>query len=372
MKIAFFHELPPGGARRAINEYARQLKKDHLVDLFLVDDNKSSNEDKFYSNVFFYRFIPKFWQGKNWRVRLYKDTVELFQIYKLHRKIAQDIDKRAYDVVLVSASKFIEAPFIMRFLKTPFVFFPQDPYYRIIYDSIFSISKDLDFFRYWYEKINRFVRKILDKQNVRCAKVCLAPSKYIASLFSKTYNKPVEVVHDGVDTFFFKPSKKKKNIDIFYIGSHEPVDGYNLLDKTVKLMNEKPKVRAIFTEEEWISDDKILRNLYQRTKIMFCPARKEGLGLVLLEALSCGTLVVALDEAGHREIIKHGENGYLVRPDPKKIAEILDRLLSNPKEIRRLENNGRLYIKKYWTWKKLAKELENVLVTRSRSVYANR
>jgi len=371
MKIAIFHELPNGGARRAINSFAAQLKKRHVVDLYVVDD-KDNQEWKFYSNVFLYKFFPKSWKGKDWRIRLYKDTIELFHIYKLNAKIAGDIDKKNYDVVLVGASKFIEAPFIMRFLKTPFVFFCQDPYYRIIYDPIFTTPKSLDFFRYRYEKMNRFIRKILDRQNVGYAQVCLSPSKYIAHLFSKTYNKPVQVIYDGVDEIFFRPSRKKKDIDIFYIGSLEPVDGYNLLKETLSYMGKNIKVRELIKEKEWISDDKVLRDLYQRTKIMFCPARNEGLGLTLLESLSCGTLVIALDEAGHREIIKERENGYLIKPNPKKIAKLLEKLLSHPKEIHRLGRNGRADIEKYWIWQKRAKELEKVLITQSRPRYKNR
>ena len=372
MKIAVFHELPRGGARRAVNSYAVELKKKHTVDLYFVDEKDSKSEHQFYSSVFFYKFMPRRWEGGNWRVRVYKDSVELINVYKLNKKIAADIDAKKYDVVFVSASKFIEAPFIMRFLKTPFLFFSEDPYYRIIYDPLLRISKDLDIFRYNYERCNRIVRKILDRKNVECAKICLAPSKYIAELFSKTYNKHVDVVYHGVDTNFFTRSKIKKNIDLFYIGSYEPFDGYKLLNDSLSHLKKSITVRKILIEEEWISDDKVLRDLYRRSKIMFCPAQREGLGLVLLEALSCGTTVIALDEAGHKEIIKQGKNGYLVPPNPTKIAKLLESLLSNAKEIRKLSEYGRDDIEKNWTWKKRTEELEKFLLMQAGYTHVKR
>jgi len=367
VKIAVFHELPRGGARRSINAYASILKKLHQVDLYITDDEKTIGEEKLFSKICYFPFSQKEWKGNNWKIRLYKDTLELYKLNRLHKKIAETIDKCVYDIVLVSASQYIEAPFILKFLKTPNIFFAQDPYYRIIYDPIFTIQKDVDIFRYWYEKTNRWVRKILDKQNIKSTQLCVSPSKYIAQIFRKTYNKEVTVVHHGVDHQFFKPSNKKKDIDIFYIGSYDAVDGLVLLKKTLRYIKKKIVVRTVMKEEEWITDDKELRDLYRRAKIMFCPARREGLGLVLLEAVSSGTPVIARDEAGHREIIMNNYNGYLMSPNPKKIAAEITNLLSDPEKIHRLGQNGREDILKYWTWEKRTKELEMVLYEHIRS-----
>src|SRR6266566_1471158 len=109
MKIAIFHELHAGGARRAANEYARCLKKNNTVDLYIIDKEKNNKENTYYSAISFYIFIPKKWQGKNWKVRIYKDTLELVKLYKLHKKIAQIINQKNYDVVLVFPSQFTQA-----------------------------------------------------------------------------------------------------------------------------------------------------------------------------------------------------------------------------------------------------------------------
>ncbi len=60
--------------------------------------------------------------------------------------------------------------------------------------------------------------------------------------------------------------------------------------------------------------------------VLLAPAINEGLGRTLVEAALVGTPVVAADDGGHREIIKDGQTGYLVRP--KDIGVMADRVAS--------------------------------------------
>ena len=94
MKIAVFHELHSGGALRAVDEFVKGLKKDHQVDLYTTDN-----------------FTPKKWNGGNWKLKLYKDTVELYKLFKLHRKIAQEINEKEYDIVFIHPSQFTQRSF---------------------------------------------------------------------------------------------------------------------------------------------------------------------------------------------------------------------------------------------------------------------
>jgi phosphatidylinositol alpha-mannosyltransferase len=57
----------------------------------------------------------------------------------------------------------------------------------------------------------------------------------------------------------------------------------------------------------------------------------EAFGIVLLEAMSCATPVVASDITGYNEVVQNEENGLLCRPnDPAALATALTRLLSQP------------------------------------------
>ena len=56
----------------------------------------------------------------------------------------------------------------------------------------------------------------------------------------------------------------------------------------------------------------------------------EGFGNVLIEAMACGTAVVATRSPGTVEIIDHGTNGLLVDADPDAIATAIIDLLASP------------------------------------------
>lgn len=64
--------------------------------------------------------------------------------------------------------------------------------------------------------------------------------------------------------------------------------------------------------------------------VVVLPSRHEGLGNVLIEAMACGTQVIASDcPSGPAEILDNGKFGQLVRPeDPAALASALMRTLS--------------------------------------------
>lgn len=61
--------------------------------------------------------------------------------------------------------------------------------------------------------------------------------------------------------------------------------------------------------------------LYQNAKVFLFPILwQEPFGLVCIEALSCGTPVIAYPHGGPKEIVQNGKNGYLVN-NPLEMAE---------------------------------------------------
>lgn len=63
--------------------------------------------------------------------------------------------------------------------------------------------------------------------------------------------------------------------------------------------------------------------------VLVAPAVHEGLGRTLVEAMLVGIPVVAADDAGHREILDHGQTGLLVPPDnPEAFANAIAELLA--------------------------------------------
>ena len=71
-----------------------------------------------------------------------------------------------------------------------------------------------------------------------------------------------------------------------------------------------------------ISDDRQLATLYAAADIMVVPSRQEAFGKTLIEAMACGTPVVAFGDGGPVDIVDHMRTGYLARPfDPATLAE---------------------------------------------------
>jgi len=93
---------------------------------------------------------------------------------------------------------------------------------------------------------------------------------------------------------------------------------------------------------------------YNAAEIFVYPSLYEGFGLPPLEAMACGTPVVASRAASLPEVV--GDGGILVDPtDTEAIAEALSRLLSDPRERERLREKGLQRAKKF-SWEQMARE----------------
>ena len=73
-----------------------------------------------------------------------------------------------------------------------------------------------------------------------------------------------------------------------------------------------------------ISDAERLRSLYAESSVLISTSERESFGQTLLEALACGTPVIARDSGGPADILINGVNGALVAHDkPQKMATAL-------------------------------------------------
>src|SRR5262249_37362123 len=63
-----------------------------------------------------------------------------------------------------------------------------------------------------------------------------------------------------------------------------------------------------------VESDQRLALLYSSADVMVVPSLQEAFGKTLIEAMGCGTPVVAFDACGPADIVGHREDGYLARP----------------------------------------------------------
>ena len=88
---------------------------------------------------------------------------------------------------------------------------------------------------------------------------------------------------------------------------------------------------------------------------MIVPSKMETFGLTALEALSCGTPVVAFNKTGVSDIVKHKENGFLAEfMNEKDLANGIDWILKNPDQ-KLLFRNSRKRVENHFSKKLLLK-----------------
>lgn len=354
MKIALFHEVVSGGARRGANEFAKAMRqKGNTVDLYIVDQKENESEKSFYDHIYFYTFIPKKWQGGNWRIKLYKDTVEIYRLYQLHKKIASDIESKHYDFAFIHPSQYTQAPFLLRFLTIPKLYYCQEVL-RMIYEKDMDQTESLGFFKKRYERMTRQLRKIIDKKNIASADVIFANSTFTKRNIVKAYGLDSIICHMGVDTRRFYETSTKKDIDVLYIGSEDPIDGYALFTQSLTHATSKSKVEYLLRGKKWLTNDTELADYYSRAKIVICFGKREPFGLIPLEAMSCGAVVVALDEGGYKDSVQNEKTGFLVPEDPMIIAKTIDDILNDAALLRKLSENAKKEILHHWQWSQSA------------------
>ena len=78
-----------------------------------------------------------------------------------------------------------------------------------------------------------------------------------------------------------------------------------------------------FIAEEEITDH------YQLADVFVMPSRKEGFGIVFIEAMACGLPVIAGNQDGSVDALRNGELGILINPeDPDEMVNILLKVLT--------------------------------------------
>jgi len=100
-----------------------------------------------------------------------------------------------------------------------------------------------------------------------------------------------------------------------------------------------------------------LAELYARCDAFVLPAivdsrgDTEGLGVVLVEAMSYQKPVIATNVGGIPDIVHHNETGILVEQrDPQALAQAIEAVLSDETWARKLGQAGFAYVKEHFSW----------------------
>ena len=103
-----------------------------------------------------------------------------------------------------------------------------------------------------------------------------------------------------------------------------------------------------------------LPNYYSAADACVMPSLYESFGMVALEAMACGTPVIASRVGGLTYTVRDGETGYLVpEKDPKALAEKLDLVLTDRPLRNRLGSRATQVAKEYG-WEKVAEQIRRL------------
>ncbi|NHZ72206.1 MAG: glycosyltransferase [Aquificales bacterium] len=99
-----------------------------------------------------------------------------------------------------------------------------------------------------------------------------------------------------------------------------------------------------------VSDEQLAQH-YQRSHILVVPSQYEGFGIVYLEGMSFALPAIGTTAGAAGEIIRDGENGYLVDVEETAVlAQHLQYLHQNRDELTRFSHNARQSFLTWPTW----------------------
>jgi glycosyltransferase involved in cell wall biosynthesis len=97
-------------------------------------------------------------------------------------------------------------------------------------------------------------------------------------------------------------------------------------------------------------------------KLLVLPSYTEGLPNTMLEAMACGTPVLATAVGAVPDIIKDGETGFIMEDNsPDCIARNVLRALSHP-NLEQIADNAHSLVEKEFTYEAAVRKYETVLV----------
>jgi D-inositol-3-phosphate glycosyltransferase len=214
----------------------------------------------------------------------------------------------------------------------------------------------------------------------------------------------IHVISPGVDLEQFYPipqAHAKARIRvcperymILFVGRIEPLKGIdNLLRAIALVVERRPELRAglcvpivggdpdrvclddemvrlqDLREELGIEDvvtflgakgQDMLQYYYSAAEMVVMPSDYESFGMVALEAMACGTPVIASDVGGLSHLVRHQRTGYRVPArDPEALADKITRLLTHEGLRRRIGQRAACWAASY-AWPKIADRIEAV------------
>jgi glycosyltransferase involved in cell wall biosynthesis len=115
-------------------------------------------------------------------------------------------------------------------------------------------------------------------------------------------------------------------------------------------------------------DEDDLKQVLLSSHLLVMPSYHEGFGIAYLEGMGFGLPAIASDSGGAAEIIRDGENGFLVPPgDAVMLSEYIDLLINDRKFLVDLSQGACERYARHPTWEDTSSQVHDFLKTLVRS-----
>lgn len=303
-KVAIIHDWLNGmrGGEKVLEEILDLFPEADIFTLFLEEEKISG---KIKSHRIFASSLNKFSFIRNhYRhfLPLYPATIEEFNLkeYELIISISHCVAKGVITFPGSFHISYVNSP--MRYI--------WDQYY-----SYFNNAKGLkkSFIKRQFNRL-----RIWDVTSSARVDYFIGNSNFIKERIRKFYHREAGVIHPPVDTNFFQPAANPRRSYFLTVSALVPYKGTEIL---IKAFNEtgdnlivvgrgpqEKKLKKIAKNNIEFKKDipgEELKRLYQNA-IAFVYGGIEDFGIVFVEALACGTPVVAYNKGGVKDIVASG------------------------------------------------------------------
>ena len=390
-RAAIFHNLPPGGARRAMVETLRAIGDRITWDVFQINLNPELPD--FYNlrigsvptemslkelaeNIWRYpdprRPLPSVtFIDRIFKSRYASSARELihFSDRKNYRalleRMAERIDSQGYDFINVRNCGISRVPPLIEFLHTPVIVTCEEPL-----RAAFEPGPEGDS---WSRR--KYLETLLGdhRKGLARAAAILGNSQYSCEYLRQAYYIEPTLLYYGVDTEVFNPVATQRENFVLSVGALVGSKGFEFVIESLATIEPESRPKFVivgFRKNEEASQkllahgesfgvdvtiidsctDAELAMLYSKTQCtVFAPIR-EPFGLVVLESMACGTPVVGVAEGGLCETITHNKTGILTIRDHHAFGLAVRKLIMNPQLRNEMGLAGIEDVKERWTW----------------------
>jgi len=209
---------------------------------------------------------------------------------------------------------------------------------------------------------SQFTAKTLKEYEGKLAPIHVVPYGFPEVGPERTYNKPG--TNKPLKILFVGGLSQRKGIADLFAATEMLGDKVILTVVGRKATDDCPALDKALTQHRWIPSlphSEILTLMREQDVLIF-PSLFEGFGLVITEAMSQGTPVITTDRTAGPDLIKHGENGWLIEAGSTlALKQAIEELLYKPELI---ETAGRAAMEtaRLRPWDLYGKELAQSII----------